>query len=389
MLNNRIVVAGAHATSLDVMAEVFSRQDWLRLYLGTRRSAPSLQGSGVAKSNLVLGALRSANERWTLSTDRRLERRYQLMPAFDRWVRKHLQPRDWLFSSFGFVLDSFRDARARGGRTVIDGGNSHPENFWRLVNEEYERWGWKGDPIPRRHHERVLAMLEETDYILCPSGFVRDSYIARGFDPSRLPVTAYSVRLDAFKPPARPRPPRPFRVLCTGDCCLRKGTPYLLEAFAQLQREKVPVEFVLSDRVLDEVKRLVAPHRDRITWYSSMPFAQLPALLASCHAFVLPSLEEGLARAGLEAMSSGLAVISTPNTGLADYIRNGENGLIVPIRDGAAIAGAIRQLAENPDQATALGAAGRKSISKLSPESYAQGLVSAVQSLAQKEPSHS
>ena len=56
---------------------------------------------------------------------------------------------------------------------------------------------------------------------------------------------------------------------------------------------------------------------------------------------MLPSLEEGLVRTALEAMACGLPAILTPNCGADDYIREGVNGSIVPIRDPQAIADRI------------------------------------------------
>lgn len=378
----KISIASPMSTSLDVMADIFEGRGWLRNYFSLSRKPPHGVTAGHVRRNLPLTLLRSANERWTRTTRRRLEIRYSLMRPYDAWVRKQLVPGDWLGSSFGFVVDSFRAVKAAGGVTFIDGGNSHPESFWSLVQEEHERWGWHEDPIPRSHHDRVMAMLEHTDYIFCPSGFVRDSYLARGFAPERLPLTGYRVQLDSFRPAAQRPPARPFRVLSTGDCCLRKGTPYLLEAAAQLRRENIPVELVLPRRISDDVRKLAESYAAQIRWYDYMPHASLPRLLNSCHAFVLPSVEEGLARAGIEAMACGLPVIATRNTGLSDFIRDGVNGFLVPVRDSAAIAGALRKLFEDPALAESLGGAARQSVAVLGPETYAERLVNVVEEIA-------
>lgn len=369
-------------TSLDRCAEVFDREQWLRLYLTTTRRLHAKVDPAKGRSQLVIGALREVNDRWNITSTGRLKIRYGLMPYFDAWVRRHLQEGDWLMSSFGFVVHAFRDVHERGGRTMIDGGNSHPDNFWSLMKEEYDRWGWRGDPIPRAHHERVLAMLEHTDYIFCPSDFVRQSYLSRGYFPDRLPLTGYPVQLDQFRPHAQRPPVRPFRVLCTGDCSLRKGTPYLLEAFGQLRREGLPIELVLSRSVADDMKRVFETYRSQVTCYQPMPYSELPGLLNSCHAFVLPSIEEGLARAGLEAMSCALPVIVTRNTGLADYVRHGENGQLVPIRDSQALADAIRTLFERPDYAAELGREARETVKQLNPAAYALRLKSEMEKLA-------
>jgi glycosyltransferase involved in cell wall biosynthesis len=57
--------------------------------------------------------------------------------------------------------------------------------------------------------------------------------------------------------------------------------------------------------------------------------------------YVLPSLEEGMARSAAEAMACGLPVVTTPNAGTNDLIVEGESGSVVAIRDPQALADAI------------------------------------------------
>jgi glycosyltransferase involved in cell wall biosynthesis len=72
-----------------------------------------------------------------------------------------------------------------------------------------------------------------------------------------------------------------------------------------------------------------------------MPHAQLAQRLRSADIFILPSLEEGLARTSLEALACGLPIVVTPHTGSNDFVRPGVNGEIVPIRNARAIADAV------------------------------------------------
>jgi glycosyltransferase involved in cell wall biosynthesis len=57
-------------------------------------------------------------------------------------------------------------------------------------------------------------------------------------------------------------------------------------------------------------------------------------------------LEDGFARTVTEALASGLPAVVTPHTGARDFLVNGKNGYIVPIRDAAAAAEAIQKAAD-------------------------------------------
>jgi glycosyltransferase involved in cell wall biosynthesis len=80
------------------------------------------------------------------------------------------------------------------------------------------------------------------------------------------------------------------------------------------------------------------------------------------HAFVLPSIAEGISNTILEAMASGLPVIATDVGGNADLVDNGRTGAIVPASDVDAMAAQLVALASAPDRARAQGQAGRQRV---------------------------
>ena len=82
-------------------------------------------------------------------------------------------------------------------------------------------------------------------------------------------------------------------------------------------------------------------------------------LMRGLHCFVLPSLAEGISNTILEAMASGLPVIATGVGGNADLVAHTKTGLVVQAADVTAMAQAISGLALAPEEAAAMGRAGR------------------------------
>jgi glycosyltransferase involved in cell wall biosynthesis len=90
---------------------------------------------------------------------------------------------------------------------------------------------------------------------------------------------------------------------------------------------------------------------------------------------VLPSFNEGMGRALIEAMAAGLPVVATKVGGIPALIDHGVNGLLVPSGDAKALADALRSILEHPDMARRLGEAARQSIGARFGASYMVGAI--------------
>jgi glycosyltransferase involved in cell wall biosynthesis len=340
----QFVVATPFRTVCDDHARVLDRRGWLRLYaVGTRRGT-----AGIATDRTRLlpawgaasyAAMRLLPAYWGEAA------RMALHPWFDRWVTRQLRPGDHIVSSYGYANAAFRRVRERGGRTFLDGGNSHPENFWTILTEEHRRWKYPYPPVSLRHHRRSVEMMADVDYVLSPSAFVTRSFLDRGFRREQILRNVYPLDLSQFSPSVEPRPAeRPLTIISTGSLSLRKGTPYLLEAFRLVLKREPSARLMLTQVIASGLEPVLARHADLpIDWSPGLPHPLLAERLRSADVFVLPSLEDGFARTVTEALACGLPAIVTPNTGAADLVQPGINGSIVPIRDPEALAEAMLQ----------------------------------------------
>ena len=89
---------------------------------------------------------------------------------------------------------------------------------------------------------------------------------------------------------------------------------------------------------------------------------QLPAELKAADIFCLPSLEEGFPLSMLQAMASGLPVITTRETGAEDIIEPGVEGLVPPSKDSAGLTEALRPLVNNAEQRRQMSIAARRRV---------------------------
>jgi len=338
----RFVVATPARSVCDDNARALERAGLLRLLaLGTRRGTTGVSMKRT-RLNPAIGLATYFFGRF-LSMYWGEYCRFRLHRWFDRWAKRQLLPGDHIISSYGYANSCFRWVRKHGGHTFVDGGNSHPENFWSIISEEHRRWDCPYPPVARHHHERSLAMMEDVDFVLSPSKFVTQSFLKRGFRPEQIIRNVYPLDLSCFTPPANPRPKdRPLTIITTGTLTLRKGSPYLLQAFRIILRSEPMARLRLIDSVTDSMKPVLAKFGDLpIDWTPPLPHPQLAERLHGADIFVLPSLEDGFARTIAEALACGLPVITTPNTGASDLIVPSQNGEVVPIRDPQAIADAV------------------------------------------------
>lgn len=285
-------------------------------------------------------------------------------------------------TAYGFnaaALEIFEAARARGLATILD-QTAAPWRFNAalLQAEAHAFPDWEAAPaeidVSRRLAEREEAEWSLADMIVCGSAFAADAVAACGGPRDRCVVIPYAGHVPAPDAThadmvAGERTDPAARVLFAGALQLRKGVQYLVQAMEALADTQIQFRLagksMLSDKALSHLT-------GRAEWVGAVPRAGMSAQYRWADIFVLPTLSEGSANVVYEAMSAGLAVITTPNAG--SIVRDGVTGLIVPARDAAALAASIRLLAEDKDLRNRLSAAAAAEMARLSIEDYARAL---------------
>jgi len=187
-------------------------------------------------------------------------------------------------------------------------------------------------------------------------------------------------------PPLSTRASHPGnRLITIARLSKQKGLEYLIAACAVLREKNVSFELKIlgEGEEHENLKRQVETLnlQAQIRFGGAVAHDRIYSHLAAADIFILPSLDEGLGLAIIEAMACNKPVIATNSGGIPDIVRDGDTGLLIPPRDAGALAQAIERLLNDQQLAVRLAQQGYRFVSaNFSPEKIA----SQVQSLYQQ-----
>jgi len=248
--------------------------------------------------------------------------------------RRHLLGHDILHVRSGAGQGGMiRAAKRLGLRVIVDHSIAHPSHTEKMLGR------FASDDPSRRtmranspFWEVVLRDCAEADLILVNSDFVKETFLQCGFSSEKLAVAYLGVRRDFIGAKQSWRVEGRTKLLFTGSFCARKGAGQLVEALRRLVRDGFDCELWIAGTVQGESRILAELHQEgRIQLFGRIPQDRLRRLLADADLFVFPTLAEGCAKSAMEAMASGLPVVTTRSCGLP----GGEEHCTEIVREGS------------------------------------------------------
>ncbi|MEJ2534978.1 MAG: glycosyltransferase family 4 protein [Gammaproteobacteria bacterium] len=215
-------------------------------------------------------------------------------------------------------------------------------------------------------------LFDRASRLLVNTRFAQAQLESLGAPRNKITIIPQGIDLDDFIYEPSPYPQhRPVRLLTVGRLHPDKGHRYAIEGVSQLVRDGHDVEYhVVGVGPLEGQLPALAGEMgvgDRVTFLGAVDDETLRREYAEADIFVLPSLRDRVGRheetQGVvlqEAQAMGLMVVAARAGGIPECLAEGESAMIVPDRDGAAIAAAIAELLDDPDRWPTWQAHGRR-----------------------------
>ena len=268
---------------------------------------------------------------------------------FDRMVALVMRNNHVLHGWASFSLESGKKQKRRGGVFLLDRACPHARYQCELLIEEAELLGMEYDPMSIAFLERMEEEYNLADKILVPSLYTYNSFLENGISRDKLEI----LRLDANFTPLAPRVRSgsrdgTFVVGTIGGNIIRKGFLYLLQAWKRLGLRDAKLLIKSSRDEIDKIPLLSKLISQDPTIEVVGYMENIESFYDQCDVFCLLSIDDGFGMVVLEALACGLPVITTNNVGASEFIREGENGYVVPIRDEDGLAENLQRCYEDP-----------------------------------------
>jgi glycosyltransferase involved in cell wall biosynthesis len=233
-------------------------------------------------------------------------------------------------------------------------------------------------------HKWLGTYAKCVDHLLAPSEFVKDMFVASGWDRTRITVLPHFQPL----PKEEPSPvPAGAPILYFGRLSAEKGLADLLQAMQQLPH--IPLQIAGSGPLEEELKQRAEQLRLRnVEFLGHVPPEELGQLISASMFTVMPSrAPEVLGKSILESYACGRAVVASDLGSRREVVTPGKTGILFQVGNFEQMACAISMLYDRPELASQMGTQGRERVRRRhSAEAHYQTLLGLYSGLAQSGP---
>jgi glycosyltransferase involved in cell wall biosynthesis len=303
----------------------------------------------------------------------------QINSKFCKWVIKNVEwdKIDVVYTFNSASLEIIEKAHQEGKKVIMEQCIAPFEIEQKILFEEFEKFPiWNNNNANEysfsieyeNYKKREIYELSLADIVLCPSSFVSESIKSLNINKTKIKVVPYGFTNSDILHIKKQNNTK-LNILTIG-AGIRKGTQYILDAAKSMSNL---VNFTIIGNLGTSNKELIKEISEHVNYVGVVNRNEVQKYYLNSDVFLLPSLCEGSATVIYEAISYGLPVITTYNSG--SLIEDMFNGLIIKQGSADAIREAIMQLI-NSDLLGFLTENVKNSQYPFSKEAYAERLIS-------------
>lgn len=280
---------------------------------------------------------------------------------------------------------AIKKAKQMGMKVLVDHSIAHPAFMDIQLREEYKKNNAEFDMgLDSPFWREIVEECKEGDAILVNSQFVKDTFIENGFPTGKIKVVLQGVRSDFYSLKNDYDIHGPLHILFIGGFGFRKGAEYILRALRELDQMGVNYKFTVVGDFSGAIPLIKKYPPKNIELINTIPQDDLKQYLRESDVYLFPSLCEGCASSGMEALAAGLPVIATRESGLP--IENGIDGIIVKSKNVCEIIDALLTIKKDKTLRESIGRHAAKNISEqYTWEKYAENVAAIYEALLKQK----
>ena len=238
--------------------------------------------------------------------------------------------------------------------------------------------------LPRipKWRRRYARLFEGGDLFLAEGSHMAQRIVDQGCSPEKVQLNRLGVDLDSIiYVPRQMEEDGEIRLLMASSFKEKKGIPYGIKAFIEAEKRVPDLRLtIIGGAVTDSDRRLLVECQElvrraglgeKVRFLGYLLYPEYIQEQRRSHLFLAPSVtasdgdsEGGAPVSIIEASAAGMPVLSTTHCDIPEVVLDGKSGLLVPERDVERLAGAILDLAEQPELWKDMGATGRRHVER-------------------------
>lgn len=207
----------------------------------------------------------------------------------------------------------------------------------------------------KKQLDNSVLEVQLSDFAVGASSFTLKTLVKQGMAENCVHLAPYGVNIEDFKPKKEFKRNEKMRFLFVGSFSQRKGISYLLQAFKELEDAGENVSLTMAGRGIMDYELVKSYKLKCLETHINLPIEKLVELMQDSDVFVFPSICEGFGLVLVQAMATGLPLITTYNTSGPDFIEEGKDGFLIEAQDVEAIKNKVKYFLQNPEEVKRMG----------------------------------